>query len=128
MADYPIKGRGGQGVINIRVGGRNGLAIGIRLCQDGDDVMFVTEGGMIVRSPVASMRAMGRGTQGVRVVNLKDGDRLVATEIVSGSDLAAYGVGDDPEDPEDPEDDGDDGDAPAAEEGSNGSPEADGDV
>ncbi|MEM7307101.1 MAG: DNA gyrase subunit A [Planctomycetota bacterium] len=89
--EYPIKGRGGQGVINIRTGGRNGVAIGIGLCRTGDDVMFITAGGMIVRSPVGEMRPMGRGTQGVRVVNLKGEDQLVATEIVRAQDLEAYG-------------------------------------
>jgi DNA gyrase subunit A len=92
VEEYPIKGRGGQGVINIKTGGRNGLAVGIALCADGDDVMFVTAGGMIVRSPVADMRPMGRGTQGVRVVNLKDGDQLVAIEIVHADDLEAFGL------------------------------------
>ena len=92
LGEYPVKGRGGQGVINIKTGGRNGLAVGIALCRDGDDVMFITAGGMIVRSQVADMRPMGRGTQGVRVVNLKDGDGLVATEIVRAQDLEAYGA------------------------------------
>jgi DNA gyrase subunit A len=92
VEEYPIKGRGGQGVINIKTGGRNGLAVGIALCADGDDVMFITAGGMIVRSPVAEMRPMGRGTQGVRVINLKDGDQLVATEIVHADDLEAFGL------------------------------------
>jgi DNA gyrase subunit A len=92
VEEYPIKGRGGQGVINIKTGGRNGLAVGIALCADGDDVMFITAGGMIVRSPVAEMRPMGRGTQGVRVVNLKDGDQLVAIEVVHADDLEAFGL------------------------------------
>jgi DNA gyrase subunit A len=87
MTDYPIKGRGGQGVINIKTSGRNGVVVGIRGCNAGDDVMFITASGMIVRSPVAEMRPMGRATQGTRLVNLKSGDRLVATEIVSAADL-----------------------------------------
>jgi len=92
IGDYPIKGRGGQGVINIKAGARNGKVVGIALCSDGDDVMFVTAGGMIVRSTVSDMRPMGRGTQGVRVINLKDGDQLVATEIVHAADLEAFGL------------------------------------
>jgi DNA gyrase subunit A len=92
VGEYPIKGRGGQGVINIKTSGRNGHTIGIALCADGDDVMFITAGGMIVRSPVSDMRPMGRGTQGVRVVNLREGDQLVATEIVYAADLEAFGL------------------------------------
>ncbi|MCZ6596431.1 MAG: DNA gyrase subunit A [Planctomycetota bacterium] len=91
VSDYPVHGRGGQGVVNIRTGGRNGLAVDMKLCHDGDDVMFITQNGMIIRSPADDMRPMGRGTQGVRVVNLKKGDRLVAAEVVSAQDLAAYG-------------------------------------
>jgi DNA gyrase subunit A len=88
LTDYPIKNRGGQGVINIKTGGRNGDVVGARLCRDGDDVMYITESGMIVRSPVSEMRPMGRGTQGVRLVNLKQGDRLVGCEVVRAADIA----------------------------------------
>jgi DNA gyrase subunit A len=90
--DYPVKGRGGQGVINIRAGGRNGKVVGIAQCRDADDVMFITQNGMIVRSRVESISSMGRNTQGVRLVNLKAEDRLVALEIVTAEDLAAYGL------------------------------------
>ncbi len=86
--EYPVKNRGGQGVINIKATDRNGEVIGIRLCKEGDDMMFITASGMIVRSPVSDMRPMGRGTQGVRVVNLKNEDSLVSTEIVSAEDMA----------------------------------------
>jgi DNA gyrase subunit A len=54
--------------------------------------MFITAGGMIVRSPVADTRPMGRNTQGVRLVNLKSGDELVGTEVVSAHDLEQYGL------------------------------------
>ena len=89
--DYPIQGRGGQGVINIRTSQRNGLVVGLDRCADADDVMFITESGMIVRSPVADMRPMGRNTQGVRLVNLKEGDRLVGVQVVTAADLEEYG-------------------------------------
>jgi DNA gyrase subunit A len=91
IADYPVKGRGGQGVINIRTEGRNGHVIGLVLCKEEDEVMFITQQGMIVRSPIADARPMGRNTQGVILVNLKDGDRLVSVELVSAEDLEAYG-------------------------------------
>jgi DNA gyrase subunit A len=95
IADYPIKGRGGLGVINIRAGGRNGEVVGMRRCHDDDDVMYITEGGMIVRSPVNETRPMGRNVQGMRLVNLKQGDRLVGVEIVTRRDLEAYGLSED---------------------------------
>jgi DNA gyrase subunit A len=90
LEDYPIKGRGGQGVINIRTAGRNGDVVGISLCRDGDDVLYITQTGMIVRTPVAEISSMGRNTQGVRLVNLKTDDKLVAIEIVSETDLDRF--------------------------------------
>jgi len=86
-ADYPIKGRGGQGVINIKVTERNGPVVAMRVTRTGDDLMFITTSGMIVRTPVDEMRPMGRNTQGVRLVNVKDGDLLVGIEIVTAADL-----------------------------------------
>jgi len=90
IGDYPVQGRGGQGVINIRSEGRNGEVVGIGLAREGDDVLFITQTGMLVRTPVAEISSIGRNTQGVRLVNLKEGDRLVALEIVSEQDLEKY--------------------------------------
>jgi DNA gyrase subunit A len=86
-ADYPIKGRGGQGVINIKVTERNGPVVAMRVTRTGDDLMFITTSGMIVRTPVDEMRPMGRNTQGVRLVNVKDGDLLAGIEVVTAEDL-----------------------------------------
>jgi DNA gyrase subunit A len=94
LEEYPIKNRGGQGVINIKTNTRNGSVVGMALATDEDDVMFITRSGMIVRSSVGEMRPMGRGTQGVRLVNLKQDDLLVSTEIVSAADLAMVDEGD----------------------------------
>ena len=91
IEDYPVRGRGGLGVINIKTTERNGSVVGMSSCTDEDEVMFITAGGMIVRSPVSDARPMGRSTQGVRMVNLKEGDGLVGIEIVSAADLEAFG-------------------------------------
>jgi len=93
IEDYPVRGRGGLGVINIRTTERNGPVVGMCSCRDDDEVMYITAGGMIVRSPVQDTRPMGRSTQGVRMVNLKDGDGLVGIEIVSAADLEAFDQG-----------------------------------
>ena len=90
VSEYPLKGRGGQGVINIQTGERNGLVVGLSLCREADDAMFITAQGMIVRSPVSEMRPMGRNTQGVRLVNLKEEDQLVAMEIINAVELEEY--------------------------------------
>ncbi len=88
--EYPIKGRGGQGVINIRCTDRNGPVIGVAAAMDGDDAMFITQSGMIVRTTVADLSTIGRNTQGVRLVNLKGDDELVALEVVSMADIEKY--------------------------------------
>jgi len=88
ISDYPHKGRGGLGVINRRTGGRNGEVSGMRRCHDDDDVMFSTQRGMIVRTPVSATRPMGRNVQGMRLVNLKEGDRLIDVRLTSAKTTA----------------------------------------
>ena len=87
LEDYPVKGRGGQGVISIKVTERNGDVVSIRLTRAGDDLLFITNSGMIVRTASAEMRPMGRNTAGVRLINLKADDSLVALEVVNSDDL-----------------------------------------
>jgi DNA gyrase subunit A len=60
------------------------------LCHEGDDALYISEGGMLVRTPVCDVSVMGRNTQGVKLVNLKAEDRLVGLEVVSESDLEQY--------------------------------------
>ncbi|MBK8180128.1 MAG: DNA gyrase subunit A [Planctomycetes bacterium] len=142
VEDYPIKGRGGQGVINIQAGERNGLVVGISLCREADDAMFITAQGMIVRSAVAEMRPMGRNTQGVRLVNLKEDDQLVAMETIRAVELEEYQqistprrprpaileegerLDDEPETDDDELDDSDDVDGPDGPDGSDADEEA----
>jgi len=90
VTEYPIKGRGGQGVIDIKTTDRNGPVVSVALARDADDVLFITQGGMLVRTPVSEISTIGRNTQGVRLVNLKDGDKLVSLEVVSEADLEKY--------------------------------------
>ena len=90
IADYPVKGRGNQGVISIQTKGRNGRVISSVLCHEGDDALYISEGGMLVRTAVSDISTMGRNTQGVKLVNLKSGDRLMGLEIVSERDLEQY--------------------------------------
>ena len=91
LSDYPIKGRGGQGVIDIRTTDRNGEVVMAKFCREQDHAMFITESGMIVRTTVEDVSTVGRNTQGVRLVNLKNDDRLVSVEIVSNEDLERFG-------------------------------------
>jgi DNA gyrase subunit A len=74
--EYRLQSRGGKGIINIKVTGKNGEAVGLKTVSDKDELMLITEKGMIVRSPVKDIRTTGRSTQGVRLMKLDSGDVL----------------------------------------------------
>ena len=78
--------RGGKGRRDIKTGERNGLVADIRSVRDSDSLMFITANGMLVRISANDIRTIGRNTKGVRVVNLRDGDRLIAAAKVEGMD------------------------------------------
>jgi DNA gyrase subunit A len=80
VADYPVKGRGGYGVITIKATERNGKVIGCRLMSDDEDLMLITDGGKLIRMPVKGIRAMARNTQGVRLIRVEEGETVVAIE------------------------------------------------
>ena len=77
-AEYPRRHRGGLGVIDIKTTERNGPVVALMTVHDSDEVMFVTANGMIVRTAVAQTRTIGRNTQGVKLINCRPDDRLVA--------------------------------------------------
>lgn len=87
LADYRPQRRGGQGIINIRANERNGSVIGIAQVVDDDDVMLITDGGKVLRCPVNGISLMGRATQGVRVMNLDSGEKLVSIARVAEEDV-----------------------------------------
>jgi DNA gyrase subunit A len=78
LEDYPVKGRGTRGVINIDANERNGDVVGMKLVTDVDEVMLITERGILIRTHVSEIRETGRNAAGVRLIKLDDGDRLVA--------------------------------------------------
>jgi DNA gyrase subunit A len=80
--DYPVYGRGGQGVIAIQVNDRNGPVVGAIPADDADEVMLISNGGTLVRTRVNEISIMGRNTQGVRLISLTDGETLVGIERV----------------------------------------------
>ena len=81
--EYRIQSRGGTGIINIRTSGRNGKVVGAKNVRGADELMLITEGGMIVRIGVGDLRTIGRATQGVRLIGLKGDDQLVAVARVA---------------------------------------------
>lgn len=78
LADYRTQSRGGLGLINIKSSDRNGKVVALKAVHDDDEVMMVTANGMIVRTGLEEVRAIGRNTAGVRMISLKEGDHLVA--------------------------------------------------
>jgi DNA gyrase subunit A len=74
--EYRIQSRGGKGIINIKVTGKNGEAVGMKTVSDKDEIMLITEKGMIVRSPIKDIRSTGRSTQGVRLMKLDGNDKV----------------------------------------------------
>ncbi len=87
--DYPLKGRGGQGVISIKTNERNGRIVGAVQVQNDDEIMMITDNGTLVRIAVSDVSEMGRNTQGVRLIRLTKGEKLVEIEqikVLSGDD------------------------------------------
>ena len=80
--EYRIQSRGGKGIINLKVTSKNGAVIGLNLVSDRDDVMIITSKGMVVRCAVKGIRATGRSTQGVRIIRLAKGDKVVSVARV----------------------------------------------
>jgi DNA gyrase subunit A len=76
--EYRLQKRGGMGVINIRTNERNGPVVAMREVHDDESLILSTQKGMIVRIPVADIRVIGRGTQGVRLMSLSEDHLIVA--------------------------------------------------
>jgi DNA gyrase subunit A len=86
LEDYRLQRRGGRGVITIRTSDRNGKVVRVAQVVDDDEVMLITDGGKVLRCPVKGISTMGRATQGVRVMNLDSGERLVSMARLAESD------------------------------------------
>jgi DNA gyrase subunit A len=80
--DYRECGRGGQGVIAIQTTDRNGKVVGSIPVQNDSEILLVTNGGTLVRIPVAEINVIGRNTQGVRLINVSEGEKVVSVEGV----------------------------------------------
>jgi DNA gyrase subunit A len=74
--EYRIQSRGGKGLINIKTSGRNGRVVGVRFLSGDEGVMLITGRGMIIRLNTADISTIGRNTQGVRLIQLEEGDQL----------------------------------------------------
>jgi len=86
VSEYTRHGRGTQGMIAIQCSERNGALVGARLVSKDDQIMLITTGGVLIRTRVSEVREQGRSTQGVRLINLDEGEKLAGLEKIVESD------------------------------------------
>ena len=82
VEDFPVYGRGGQGVIGMQTSDRNGAMVGAVQVKESDEIMLISDKGTLVRTRVDEISVQGRNTQGVRLIRLKGGEKLVGIEQV----------------------------------------------
>jgi DNA gyrase subunit A len=76
IEEYRLQSRGGKGIINIKVSPKIGDAKAVILVNESDEVMCITQKGILIRTKIKDIRSSGRSTQGVKIINLEAGDRL----------------------------------------------------
>jgi DNA gyrase subunit A len=86
VAEYTRHGRGTQGIIAIECSERNGKLVGAQLVASEDEMMLITTGGVLIRTRLSEVREQGRSTQGVRLINLDDGEKLAGVEKIVESE------------------------------------------
>jgi DNA gyrase subunit A len=82
LEDYRVTNRGGKGVKTINITSKTGSLIAIKNVTDNDDLMIINRSGILIRMAVADLRVMGRATQGVRLINIKEGDAIASVARV----------------------------------------------
>lgn len=87
IENYRLQRRGGKGVINIKASERNGRVVSVRKVDVNDDIMLITKNGIVNRQKVTEIRAIGRNTQGVRLLKLDDKDELVSVARIAKEDI-----------------------------------------
>jgi len=98
MDEYRLTNRGGKGIITMKTTDKTGLVIAVRMVGDADDIMLVTDGGKVIRTPVKHLSVIGRNTQGVRLIELTEGEKVVAVaRLAEKEDEEEAAVTKDPE-------------------------------
>ena len=89
VEDYRITSRGGLGIRNYMVTDKTGPIVGIKVVDGGEDLLLVTESGILIRTPVQNIRTAGRATQGVIVMRFKtEGDRVISMALADPEEQA----------------------------------------
>src|SRR4029450_688210 len=86
LDEYRLQSRGGLGIINIQTSDRNGKVVGIAYVHDDDEVMIISQQGKILRMVARDARTIGRATQGVRLIEMEEGDEVVAIAELAEKD------------------------------------------
>jgi DNA gyrase subunit A len=116
--EYRTQSRGGKGIISIQTTERNGKVVSAHAVTDEHRIMLISEGGQMICIGAEDLRVIGRNTQGVRLVNLKEGDRLVSAALLDPEEEVADAADELPDSPPDapaPDDAGRDDNADSAE-------------
>jgi DNA gyrase subunit A len=117
LDEFPTHGRGGQGVIALQINDRNGRMVGALQVSMDDEVMLMSQSGVLVRTPVREISVVGRNTQGVRLIRLEEGDQLSGLDRIAGEPGAGDPAVGDPDGGDSPADgaEGDDSGAGSGE-------------
>lgn len=86
IAEYRLVRRGGVGVINIKPGVRNGLVIAAKSVTDDDEIIFITKKGIVLRTPMKGVSTIGRNTIGVRLMKLRENDKVISVAKIASED------------------------------------------
>jgi DNA gyrase subunit A len=92
VSEYPVKGRGTKGVLTIKLTTKKGGVVGALMVREHQDLLFISQNGMVQRTSVGDISLMGRATQGVRVMNIGSGDRVSAVAPVVESGAGVEGA------------------------------------
>ncbi len=100
LEDYPLRSRGGQGVISIHTNERNGRVVGAQIVAEDDELMLISDQGTLIRMKAGDVSMVGRNTMGVKLVNLNEGETLAGLERIvdygdvddNGDDAPAQGT------------------------------------
>jgi DNA gyrase subunit A len=87
LDEYRLTGRGGKGIITMNVTDRVGRVVGVRMVREDDHVMLITDGGKVIRMPVHDISVIGRNTQGVRLIDVAEGEKVVGLACVAEKEV-----------------------------------------
>lgn len=87
LDEYRVQTRGGKGVITYKITPKTGIIVGVRITNDDEDVMLITDKGTIIRLNVSEISILGRATQGVTLMRTNDGAKVVSIETLSAEEM-----------------------------------------